>query len=102
MTGSPLRGVATQIEAGVKGGILSVSDQTVLMNAYTLCWPLQAAARLLSEPALDIGQLGIGGRDFVLRETAMPDEGALASWLDGVSDEAATVVTKLLGPAPIT
>ena len=101
LTGSPLRGVAEQIDAGVKGGVLSVSDQTTLMNAFTLCWPLQAAARLLSEPALDIGHLGIGGRDFVLRETGMPDEGALASRLDGVSDEAATVVTKILGPAPI-
>ena len=100
LTGVPARGVEAQIEAGVKGGVLSVSDQTALMNAYNLCWSLQAAARLLSEPVLDFGTLGIGGRHFVLRETGMLDEVALASRLDELADQAATVVTKLLGPAP--
>ena len=49
---------------------------------------------------LDFGTLGIGGRHFVLRETGMLDEVALASRLDELADQAATVVTKLLGPAP--
>ena len=100
ITGSPLRGVTAQIDAGVKGGVLSVSDQTTLMNAYTLCWPLQAAARLLSEPALDFAALGIGGRDFVLRETGMSGEAALLLQLGSVAAEAATVVTGILGQAP--
>ena len=100
LTGVPARGVEAQIEAGVKGGVLSVSDQTALMNAYNLCWSLQAAARLLSEPVLDFATLGIGGRHFVLRETGMMDEAALASRLDELADQAATVVTKILGPAP--
>lgn len=100
ITGSPLRGVRAQIEAGVKGGVLSVSDQTTLMNAYTLYWPLQAAARLLSEPALAFGQLGIGGREFVLRETGMTGEAALVLQLDAVANQAATVVTDILGQAP--
>ena len=101
------RSVEAQIEAGVTSGVLSVSDQTALMNAYTLCWQLQAAARLLTEPVLYIAQLGVGGRDFVLRETAMTDEAALRRHLDAVTQGAANVVTKIvgpgtLGPAPMT
>ena len=102
VTGSPERQIDGQIEAGVKGGILSVSDQTTLLDAYRLCWQLQAAARLLSEPMLDFSHLGTGGRDFVLRETAMIDDAALLSRLDDVALQAATVVTKVLGAAPTT
>ena len=100
ITGSPTRGVLDQIDAGVKGGVLSVSDQTALMNAYTICWPLQAAARLLSEPALDFDQLGIGGRNFVLRETGLAGAAELALQLDAVAGQAATVVIDVLGQAP--
>ena len=100
ITGSPVRGVLDQIDAGVKGGVLSVSDQTALMNAYTICWPLQAAARLLSEPALDFDQLGIGGRNFVLRETGLAGAAELALQLDAVAGQAATVVIDVLGQAP--
>ena len=101
MTAAPARGVEAHIEAGVAGGVVSVLDQTALMTAYMLLWPLQSAARLLSEPILDIGYLGIGGRDFVLRETGMPDEATLALQLGAVADQAANVVTTILGHAPV-
>ena len=99
ITGCPERGFAAQIEAGVKGGVLSVSDQTILLKAYMMCWPLQAASRLLTESALDFGHLGLGGRNFVLRETGTIDETALVTLLDAVTDQAATVVTLRLTPA---
>ena len=97
ITGAAARGVEAQIAAGATGGVLSVSDQTVLTNALFLWWPLQAASRLLSEPLLVIGHLGVGARDFVLRETAMADEVTLALKLDAVADEAASVIERLLG-----
>lgn len=100
ITGSCARDVETQVQAGVKGRVLSVSDQTKLINAYRLFWRLQAAARLLSEPVLDIGQLGVGGRAFVLRETKMSNETELAMQLDLAAEQAACVVTDLLGLAP--
>lgn len=101
ITAAPARGVEAQIQAGVAGGVVSVLDQTVLMTAYMLLWPLQSAARLLSEPVLEIGYLGIGGRDFVLRETGMSDEATLALQLDAAADQAATVVSKIMGHAPV-
>ena len=101
ITAAPARGVEAQIQAGVAGGVVSVLDQTAVMTAYMLLWPLQSAARLLSEPVLEIGYLGIGGRDFVLRETGMSDEVTLALQLGAAADQAATVVTKILGHAPV-
>ena len=101
ITAAPARGVEAQIQAGVAGGVVSVLDQTAVMTAYMLLWPLQSAARLLSEPVLEIGYLGIGGRDFVLRETGMSDEATLALQLGAVADQAATVVSKILGHAPV-
>ena len=101
ITAAPTRGVEAQIQAGVAGGVVSVLDQTAVMTAYMLLWPLQSAARLLSEPVLEIGYLGIGGRDFVLRETGMSDEVTLALQLGAAADQAATVVTKILGHAPV-
>ena len=101
ITAAPARGVEAQIQAGVAGGVVSVLDQTAVMTAYMLLWPLQSAARLLSEPVLEIGYLGIGGRDFVLRETGKSDEATLALQLGAVADQAATVVSKILGHAPV-
>jgi glutamate-ammonia-ligase adenylyltransferase len=66
---SPARNVERQIAAGVKACNLSLPDQTALLDAYRLCWRLQASLRLLSDTVVDPAALGIGGRAFVLRET---------------------------------
>jgi [glutamine synthetase] adenylyltransferase / [glutamine synthetase]-adenylyl-L-tyrosine phosphorylase len=100
ITGAPARDVEAQVEAGVKGGVLSVSDQTAVVNAYRLCWSVQAASRLLSASELDIGQLGLGGQSFLLREAGEVDEATLAARLDLLATGAATVVTDFLGLAP--
>ena len=82
ITKSPARTTGAQIAAGVAGGILSVSDQTTLLNADRLYWSLQAAFRLLSEPPGGFGQLGLGARAFLLRGTGCADENALARDLE--------------------
>ena len=54
ITGSAARGVERQLAAGGKGGILSDSEQTVLVDAYRLLWRLQAGTRLITDRTLDM------------------------------------------------
>jgi glutamate-ammonia-ligase adenylyltransferase len=58
---------------------------------------LHAAARLLSDRPLDWSGLGEGGRSFVLRETAMPDEATLAAVLARTVAAAAAAISRLVG-----
>lgn len=101
ITGCAAQSVAAQLDAGVVGGVLSVSSQTDLMIAYRLCWSLHAAARLLSGPVTDLGQLAQGGRAFILRETAMQNEADLRGQIDAATSRAAFVVVKILGQSPL-
>jgi glutamate-ammonia-ligase adenylyltransferase len=75
------------------------SDAQTLASAYRLMWRLQAAARLLSERALDWESLGEGGRAFILRETGAADESALAADLARAVTGAGAAVTRLVGKA---
>ena len=103
IAGSPARSVERQIAAGQKltgqGRIMPDSDAQALTSAYRVLWRLHAAARLLSERALDWGSLGEGGRAFILRETGAADEQALALELVRAIEEAEAAVTRLVGTA---
>jgi glutamate-ammonia-ligase adenylyltransferase len=57
---------------------------------------VQAAGRLLTGGSVDPEQLGEGGLRFMLRETGMPEVGALAETMSRVSDAAAEIFTRLL------
>ncbi|MBN8633547.1 MAG: glutamine-synthetase adenylyltransferase [Rhodobacterales bacterium] len=96
IAGSPARGVERQIAAGA-GRIVPDSDAQALASAYRLLWRLHAAARLLSDRALDWESLGEGGRAFVLRETGAADAGALAGDLSRAMEQAEAAVTRLVG-----
>lgn len=67
-TANPARQVERQLAAGGKAAKLSQSEQTALLDAYRLCWRMQAASKLLSDKPLDPDHMGIGGRAFLLRE----------------------------------
>lgn len=95
IAGSPARAVERQLAAA--GGIMPDSDMQRLVSAYRLLWRLHAAARLLSERALDWGSLGEGGRAFLLRETGAADAEALAEALAQAVSGAEAVVTRLVG-----
>ncbi|WP_374643748.1 glutamine-synthetase adenylyltransferase [Tabrizicola sp.] len=101
IAGSPARGVERQIAAGQTatehGRIVPDSDAQALASAYRLLWRLHAAARLLSEGALDWDRLGEGGRAFVLRETGAADAEALAADLARAAGQAEAAVTRLVG-----
>ncbi len=81
LTASPARQVERQIAAGVGGAKLSLSDQTAVLDAYRLCWRIQASARLLSDKPLDPATLGEGARAFLLREVGVADVDALLALL---------------------
>jgi [glutamine synthetase] adenylyltransferase / [glutamine synthetase]-adenylyl-L-tyrosine phosphorylase len=96
LAGSPARDVTRQLAAGVPGAILSVSDQTLLENAYRLDWAVQSATRLLSLSALDIRLLGQEGRSFLFRQTGCEDEPALAAKLQAAANTADQVINRVL------
>jgi glutamate-ammonia-ligase adenylyltransferase len=98
LSGSPARSVERQIAAGA-GRQLPQSDAQALTTAYRLMWRLHAAARLLSERALDWESLGEGGRAFVLREAGASDADVLAQQLAQAVAEAEAAVTRLVGTA---
>ena len=98
LAGSPARSVERQIAAG-EGRQLPVSDAQTLASAYRLMWRLHAAARLLSERALEWDSLGEGGRAFILRETGSADANALAVDLARAATGAEAAVTRMVGQA---
>ena len=94
--GDPARRVEAQLRAGVKRQFLSQSDEQALLDAYRLCWRLQAGSRLLTDKALDIDTLGIGARAFLLRETEQPDEAGLSQRLAQALAAADAVIGRVL------
>jgi len=95
-SGDPATRVEAQLRAGVRGGVLSQTDEQALLAAYRLCWRLQAGTRLLTESTLDMAQLGEGGRAFLLRETGQPDADTLSEQLDATTSAAALVIERHL------
>ena len=81
-----------QLRAGVKSGFLSVSDETVLLDAYRLLWRVQAGTRLLTERELELDRLGEGGRAFLVRETGAADGAELSARLAAAVQAAAAVI----------
>ena len=97
LSGSPARGVERQLEAGRKGGILSDSDASMLLDAYRVLWRLQAGTRLITDEVLEPDRLGEGARAFLLRETGEAGAEALTARLDLVTGLAAGVIAAHVG-----
>jgi glutamate-ammonia-ligase adenylyltransferase len=96
VAGEPVRDTAGQLAAGAAAGLMPAGDAAMLAAVHGFLWTLQAAARLLTDRALDPDGLGEGGRSFLLRETGMPDTAALASHLAAQTAAAAAIVTAVL------
>lgn len=94
--GSAARGVERQVAAGTAAGV-SVAEQTALLDAYRVLWRLQCGTRLLTEGALDMAELGIGGRAFLLRETGEASAEGLTARLEAVTARAEQVIAGLMG-----
>jgi glutamate-ammonia-ligase adenylyltransferase len=93
---SPARSVERQLAAGRTAGEVSQMDETVLLDAFRLCWQLQAASRLLSDQVVDPQALGEGARAFLLRETGQVSAPGLSARLAAVAAAADRVITTKL------
>jgi [glutamine synthetase] adenylyltransferase / [glutamine synthetase]-adenylyl-L-tyrosine phosphorylase len=96
IAGSPARSVERQLAAAAASGMPD-SDAQALTSAYRLFWRLHAAARLLSERALEFDSLGEGGRSFILRESGAAGEAELADMLATAVETARAAVDRLVG-----
>ncbi|WP_136682870.1 bifunctional [glutamine synthetase] adenylyltransferase/[glutamine synthetase]-adenylyl-L-tyrosine phosphorylase [Falsirhodobacter xinxiangensis] len=97
-TGDGARRVEAQLRVGRTAGLLTAEEENILLNAYRLCWRLQAATRLLTERELLSDDLGQGGRAFIQRETSM--NGTLADEMAARSGAAAGVIERMLAEGP--
>ena len=81
--------------AGVTAGKVSQTEATALLAAYTLCWQLRTALRLVSDTGA--APEGVGATGFVLRETGDAGMPALTLRLTAVAQAADAVISARLG-----
>lgn len=94
------RGVCEQIEVGVEIGWMSRAEAAALTESYALMWPLQAAAKLLTDDEIDLEAIGQGGRDFLLREVGVDSIEALNEAVDARSRAAEAAIEAILARKP--
>ncbi|MFN3208550.1 MAG: bifunctional [glutamine synthetase] adenylyltransferase/[glutamine synthetase]-adenylyl-L-tyrosine phosphorylase [Roseovarius sp.] len=100
LAGGPERGVEAGLAAGVAAGLWGDADASTLRKAYTLCWQVTQAARLLGDRPLDDADLGAGATAFVLRQTGRETMTALRRDLEAVTARAAKVIDAALNGGP--
>ena len=96
VSASPARTVERQLAAGVTAGLVSQTGATVLLDAYRLCWRLQAGSRLLTDQVVDPQALGDSARAFLLRETGEAGAERLTTRLAEVAKAADNEIAKVL------
>jgi glutamate-ammonia-ligase adenylyltransferase len=98
--GAPDRATAAQLSHAASLGWLTAEQAQALMEAHGLFARIQAAARLLTDEALDPSAIGAGGRDFLARVADAPSADALALQLDRARAYTETTLTNIFGPLP--
>ncbi|UXU75137.1 MULTISPECIES: glutamine-synthetase adenylyltransferase [unclassified Paracoccus (in: a-proteobacteria)] len=97
--GSAARGVAAQLRAGPRAGLIARPAAERLASARRFLWNLQCAARLLTDRPLDMESLGEGGQAFLLRETGAESLDDLAQRLAATVAEAGDLIDSALAGA---
>ena len=100
LAGSRWRQVSRQL--GLSTGLASDEDMARLAAAHRLQAVVKAAARLLTDQALDPAALGHGGQAMLLRETGEPDLAALEAAITAAQEEAGTIIDRALADAAPT
>jgi glutamate-ammonia-ligase adenylyltransferase len=95
--GSPVRRTPEQLAAGREAGLIGEADAGTLEEAAGLFWNVQAAARLLTEGALDPAMVGEGGRRFLLRQTGEEAIPTLEARLSELAEAAGEAIGRVLG-----
>jgi len=100
MAGAPMRDVLGQLEAGVSIGWLGADDARALALAHRHYSRLNQATRLLTDRRLDLGEVGLGGRRFLARETDVADAAELAAKTEGMRAQAEDIIAKAMTDPP--
>ncbi|WP_166415759.1 [protein-PII] uridylyltransferase family protein [Cochlodiniinecator piscidefendens] len=103
MSGSIQRSVNGQLSAGVRLGWLTREEKSTLMSSYTSFQRLQLCTKLLTEKPLELGEVGSGGVEFLLRELGETDGGGangLALRLNNQAEAAGQVVDTAMARIP--
>lgn len=96
IAGLPDRATLDQIGCCVAAGLIGEDQAARLREAYRLVRGVQQAARLLTDRALDMDEIGEGGRAFLLREAGVDSIDALADRLDRACADAAAIIADVL------
>ncbi len=94
------RDVEGQIARGVDIGWIGADEAQALTAAYDLLWRLQSAAKLLTDGRLDLDAVGLGGREFLLRETGAETTDDLAGEIERRVTAAQVAVDAALARPP--
>ncbi|MFV0382658.1 putative nucleotidyltransferase substrate binding domain-containing protein [Paracoccus sp. (in: a-proteobacteria)] len=90
--GDAARGTVAQLRAGRRDGTLTPEIADALASAYRFLWRLHASGRLLTERPLRFDEIGLGGQEFLLRETGSADLDDLAARLAQRTGRAAEII----------
>ena len=89
--------VSGGIECAVSAKLIEQSAANILSETYTALWTVQAVAKLLSENALDPENIGLGGQNFLLRESGANGLSDLKRSLADYSANTRAVIDQALG-----
>jgi glutamate-ammonia-ligase adenylyltransferase len=99
LAGTTARHIPDGLTAACTVGLIDKQEAETLKQAYTRCWALQCAGRLLSAEPLGEETLGQAGAGFLARTLNAPDLPALEVKIIGTYDAAAAVIDRALsGP----
>ena len=94
--GHAARRVEAQLRAGVKAGVITAASEAQILQAYRLCWTMQATGRLLADKISDIDQLGPGGQKFILASAGAKTTEELATRLQDSCQVAQQLIASTL------
>lgn len=95
-TGDPARGTLAQLRAGRRAGLITAVDADKLGSIWRFLWRLHASGRLLTGKPLDMDDIGLGGQEFLLRESGAASVTELADRLRHSCTEAAALIDAAL------
>ena len=94
--GDPARGTLAQLRAGRRAGLIAAEDADRLASIWRFLWRLHASGRLLTAKPLDMDEIGLGGQEFLLRESGARSIADLAGRLRDFCAEAAALIDAAL------
>ncbi|MFC3169890.1 glutamine-synthetase adenylyltransferase [Paracoccus fontiphilus] len=94
--GDPARGTLAQLRAGRRAGLITTADADRLASIWRLLWRLHASGRLLTAKPLNLDEIGLGGQEFLLRESGVGSIPELEERLRAACAESAGLIDAAL------